>query len=346
MLTVQLRRSLFRRLFGNSIADFSCASVCLALLFNIFNPVYVQGQDLATVEWHGDDQYWQGPIIDAHSQVDPKTDLAGIVPLLDRAGVEQSLLSTRFDQSSDDILSLAKKHPARIIPMAKTKTKAFMKGKKGFPKDFNAEIKKFDFKGMAEIIMWHAAKKGVGAGKAVVGPDSPRIKPFIQTARQKGWPFIAHFEFAGMEFESERIEYMETFKVFLSENKDVPVGLIHMGQLNAEKAEKLLKAYSNLFFITSQCNPITQASSTLPWTRLFENEEFKPEWRQLIIEYPDRFVLAFDNVFSFHWEGKFYPQILFWRKALNRIPDDIAQAIAHKNARRLWKLEPAYRSQK
>jgi hypothetical protein len=289
--------------------------------------------------WYGDERYWQGPIIDAHSQVDQNTNLSKIVPLLNQAGVARAVLSTRFGQPTADILKLAARHPDRIFPAAKTKTKAFMKGHSGFPGDFYSEIKRADFRAMAEIIMWHAAKKAVGAGQATMDPDDSRVKIMMKTARQKGWPFIAHVEFAVMGFDKGR--YMKKFETFLSKNRDVPIGLIHMGQLNAKDAARLLPKHPNLFFITSHCNPVTTANSKLPWTKMFKWSKLAPAWEALILSYPDRFVLAFDNVFSFHWVGTFMPQVLVWRKALSKLPDKTAHALAHGNAERLWKLPSA-----
>ncbi|MAG97418.1 MAG: amidohydrolase family protein [Alphaproteobacteria bacterium] len=284
-------------------------------------------------------EFWQGPLIDVHSQVDQRTDLKTIVPLLDKAGVAQVVLSARFKQPSSDVIGLAQRHPERIIPAAKTKTRAFTKNSGGFPRIFKKELRSHDFGAMAEIIMWHAAKKGVGAGKAAMDPDDGRLQPFLKAARKKGWPFLAHIEFAAMDWDKER--YMKKFEAFLAANRDVPVGLIHMGQLKAADAARFLPLHANLFFITSHSNPITIKASRLPWTRMFSGQELAPRWRKLVLAYPERFVLAFDNVFHFHWEKKFLPQVKVWRRALAALPDAVAHALAHGNAERLWKLPPA-----
>jgi len=234
---------------------------------------------------------------------------------------------------------LVTRHPDRIVPAAKTKTKAFMKGWGGFPYDFYKEIKRFNFRAMAEIIMWHAAKTSVGAGKATLDPDDRRLEPLMKTARQKGWPFIAHVEFAAMG--SLKSRYMKKFKAFLSTNHDVPIGMIHMGQLDAKDAAQLLPKHPNLFFVTSHCNPVTTKTSRFPWTKMFKGEQLAMAWKELVLRFPDRFVLAFDNVFHFHWENKFLPQVLIWRKALLGLPDRVAHTLAHGNAERLWKLPPA-----
>ena len=82
------------------------------------------------------------------------------------------------------------------------------------------------------------------------------------------------------------------------------------------------------------------ASGVLPRGCALVGAEFAPEWRKLLLANPDRFVFAMDNVFSFYWKDMFLPQIEVWRKTLATVPDDVAHAVAHGNAERLWKLPP------
>ncbi len=277
---------------------------------------------------------WLGPMVDVHSQVDEDTDLSSLVPMLDSGGVSYVLLSTRFDQPSSEIHALAGKHPDRIVPAAKTKTKALMKSREGADQIFREEWQSYPYRAMAEVIMWHAAKSGVGAGQAVIEPDSPRLLPLLEASRKAKIPFMAHIEFAMLR--SGKAAYMAKFKALLDANKDVNFGLIHMGQLDAEEAEQLLSSHPNVFLITSHSNPVTYNESVLPWTRLIEGEAFAPRWRPVIERFPDRFVLAFDNVFHFQWRKSFLPQVALWRKVLNTVPDELAHRIAHGNAERLW----------
>ncbi len=57
--------------------------------------------------------------------------------------------------------------------------------------------------------------------------------------------------------------------------------------------------------------------------------------------HPDRFILAFDNVWEDNWGEYYLSQIRSWRKALGDLPPDAAHAVAHRNAERLWRLPPA-----
>jgi len=290
----------------------------------------------------GEEALWRGPMIDVHSQVDKNTDLDQIVPLMDKAGVAQVVISTRFRQPSSVIHDLAAQHPGRIIPAAKTKTRAFTKGRgpDKFPDVFYQELKSYDYRAMAEVIMWHAAKPGKGAGRSVIEADSPRLRPFVDTARQKGFPFVVHVEFGDMEM-GEKDDYMKKLEALFTANQDVSFGMIHMGQLEAEDAAKLLPRHANLFFITSHSNPVTTKASGLPWTRMIFGTKMATAWEKVVLAHPDRFVLGFDNVWASHWRDKFLPQAELWRKVLAKLPGEVAAAIAHKNAERLWKLPPA-----
>ena len=72
---------------------------------------------------------------------------------------------------------------------------------------------------------------------------------------------------------------------------------------------------------------------------MFDGEHLAADWKQLMVEHPDRFILGFDNVFTEHW-GQFYlKQIGFWREAIKELPVEVAHAFAHGNAERLWHLQ-------
>jgi hypothetical protein len=72
---------------------------------------------------------------------------------------------------------------------------------------------------------------------------------------------------------------------------------------------------------------------------MFEGESLKSEWKKLISRYPDRFIFALDNVFSFFWTPeKYLTKMDLWWKAMAELPAAQAHALAHGNAERLWKL--------
>jgi hypothetical protein len=291
-----------------------------------------------TTEMKGAD-VWRGPIIDAHSQADRGLDLARVIPDMNEGGVWNTLLAARLIRDDADVVAFAKANPARITPIAKSKIKAFLKGHSQFPAILERVLGTAQFKGISEVILWHAAK-GSKAGQAVIAPSDPRVGEFLKHSRRMNAPLILHIEFAAAG--ADKGPFMSKMEALLAANRDHPFALTHMGQLRVKDASRLIKAHPNLYFITSHANPITIAKNkSQPWTNLFSGNKLKPAWRKLVVANPDRFVLAFDNVFPDHWGSFYLKQVSLWRKALFDLPDAVAHAVAHGNAERLWNLPPA-----
>jgi hypothetical protein len=93
------------------------------------------------------------------------------------------------------------------------------------------------------------------------------------------------------------------------------------------------------YLLTSRTVDLRIENSRQPWTLMVEDDTFIPEWLILIKKYPTRFILAFDNVWDWNWDESYIDAVSSWRKALSKIPPDAAEAIAYKNAKRLWNLK-------
>ena len=65
---------------------------------------------------------YDGPLIDAHSQVDQYVDLARVIQLMNQGGVAYTILSTRGTVTPAELVSFADNHPGRIIPAVRTKS--------------------------------------------------------------------------------------------------------------------------------------------------------------------------------------------------------------------------------
>ena len=73
---------------------------------------------------------------------------------------------------------------------------------------------------------------------------------------------------------------------------------------------------------------------------MFDGDGLKTDWRALILRFPRRFILGFDNVFAEHWSDFYLSQATLWRRTLEKLPAATAHLMAHGNAERLWKLAP------
>jgi hypothetical protein len=281
----------------------------------------------------------QMPIIDAHSQVDHEVDLEDVIKLMDKGGVSRTILSTRGRVSPKKLVAFADRHPGRITPGLRTKGFAYIANRPKYYRMLKMQLRLPQFGALAEVLLYHA-QKGDLAPEISVLPEEPQAKAALEIALERKWPFIAHIEFAAAQF--DRDEFMKKFEAMAAAHPKHPFPLIHMGQLPADDVARLIGAHPNVFFMTSWSNPVAiSAAPGQPWMNLFKGWRLAPRWKKLIIRHPDRFILAFDNVFADHWGDFYLDEIAVWRKVLAELPPAVAHALAHRNAERVWRLPPA-----
>lgn len=283
------------------------------------------------------------PIIDAHSQLERKVAPERVIELMDTAGVSRTILAARRGTTVKDMKAFAARHPDRITAAVRTKGGAYQdKDLAVFQAFLAKQLKSRKFAAMAEVLIFHNIKRNkkgkVIAPEVAYPPDHEKVQAALAATLERGWPFIAHIEFVSLG--SRRDTYMAGFEAMLDAHPHHPFVLIHMGQLDSGEIARLIAAHANIFFIAAHTNPVTVKRSREPWTDMFTGEQLAPPWRALILAHPDRFILGFDNVWANHWEKLYLPQVALWRKVLADLPEDVAHALAHRNAERLWRLPP------
>ncbi len=280
------------------------------------------------------------PIIDAHNQSDQHITYGEILALMDAAGVSRVILSQRGWMNPDDLIAFAALHPDRITPAVRNKGQKMQ--------DVKKQVQTGRYGAMAEVLMWHREKKRqrvIGKGgetmappEVVMAPDHPKTLKLLKIARKHKWPFIPHIEFASAG--ADAAPFMAKLEALLRRFPGHPFVLIHMGMLPFEEVRRLIEMHPNIHFITSHSDPIAVGRFDAPFTPMFEGQGLAPRWKQLMIRHPDRFILGFDSVWAKVWRTFYFKQVRVWRQALRELPDDVAHAIAHKNAERLWNLPP------
>jgi hypothetical protein len=135
---------------------------------------------------------------------------------------------------------------------------------------------------------------------------------------------------------------MAELEKFLVARNAQMIGLMHRGQLGAADVARLLKAHANLFVVLSHSTDGYDEGieGKTGFSSIFVKGVLKPEWRELIVAQPQRFVLSFDNAFGNRWRDNMPAEVKEWRAGLAALPPAVAQAIAHTNAERIWKLPP------
>lgn len=275
------------------------------------------------------------PIIDAHSQVDHTVGLRQVIQLMDQAGVRTTILSARGRVTPEDLVSFASGFPGRIIPAVRSKGKPYEHNEREYYRLLQGQVGMEGFGAIGEVLIYHA-QKGVKAPEIVAYSRDERVQAALREALGKGWPFVAHIEFAAAG--DQRDVFMAQLKEMLAQHPDHPFVLIHMGQLDHFAVRNLIDSNDNIYFITAHTNPLTVTRQ--PWINMFDGNLLSPDWRQLMVDHPDRFILGFDNVWPEHWGQYYLDQVTLWRKAMKGFPPDVAHAFAHGNAERLWRLAP------
>lgn len=287
------------------------------------------------------------PIIDAHSQFDDNTPIEQVISFAARAGVSQILLSARGRVTTQDVLNVGLAYPTCIVPSVRTKGRGYDENRPDYYKFLDEQFREPAFTAMSELILVHAPK-GNRAPEVNVAVDTPQVKEIIRRAIAKGWPIVLHYEFRWLGRTSgaaARAARMAELKSLLNQHPQQQFALIHMAQLDPAEAGALLAEHANLVFLTSHANTLVLNESNQPWTNLFASDDLAPEWKALVLQHPDRFLLAIDNVWPEHWSDKYVRQVQLWRSALDKLPVDVAHAVAHGNAERIWKLSPAMPNQ-
>ena len=285
--------------------------------------------------------------IGAHSQVDQDVDAKTIIANMKAAGVRRTILSVRSGRKPKFVIQLSAKFPERIVPSVTTKMWGYIldskKPHKKYHKALRNQARSGRFKAMAEVLMFHSGCPKDKCPSVWVPLADRRVTSALKAAVAKGWPFIAHIEFGCLE-PSDRKAFMDAFEAMLRQHPEHPFALIHMGQLEPPAVRRLIEAHRNIHFLAAHSNPISNASGKgfKAWIEMFDGSSLKPAWRKLITDHPDRFVFALDNVWGKHWNDRDYYvyQVALWRKALGELPSAVANAVAHGNAERLWKLAP------
>jgi murein DD-endopeptidase MepM/ murein hydrolase activator NlpD len=279
------------------------------------------------------------PMIDAHSQVNARVGLDKVLAAMDEAGISRSILSGWGSRrKTREIIEAARAHPDRITPSIDLKYSKFRDGDPAALEQIRREGRSPIFGAMSEVMVLHV-QKGNRAPEIVKTLDAPSVQTALAVALARQWPLVMHIEFGYAKDLGRYESYMAALEDLLRRHPDHPFVLSHMGQLDPAAAQRLIEAHRNIYFLTSHANPIFIGRSKLPWTNMFSGDALTSDWKNLLLRYPDRFVLAFDNVYWDDWGSDYVRQVRLWRTALHGLPREVADAIAHGNAERLWRLK-------
>ncbi|MEK6709708.1 MAG: amidohydrolase family protein [Nitrospinota bacterium] len=188
-------------------------------------------------------------------------------------------------------------------------------------------------------------------------PDHPLFLLLADIAARHGVPIDFHMEAVTENSEVPRDlhgrspknpqdvpENIAAFERLLAHNPKAKIIWVHVGmdttdQRSPALTRRLLAKYPNLHL--SICTPKGQPKKN--WL-LQQGRGLNPEWKSVIMEFPDRFMIGSDSFYQTSQAIRKMPMNTPGAlRILQFLPPRVARMIAHENAARLYKLsaEPA-----
>lgn len=283
-------------------------------------------------------------LIDAHAQIDDSVDFSTAIHLMDQAGIRCVILTPVGRRTPREVVQFSRDYPGRVLPSVRTKVPAYLSNNGNLDQALRRQADTGNFGAIAELLMYHAAKRrGAAENRAletIIYPSDPRVQTALQLAIEQKWPLVVHIEFSSPGI-PDRARFMRELEAMLDAHSDEPFVLTHMGQLRSAEVLRLIEAHPNIYFLTSRSDPLIiglAGGKRQPWVNMFHADGLADDWKRLMVRYPERFALAFDNVWPEFWSDLYVQRARLWRHALSELPAGAAQSIAHGTAERLWKI--------
>ena len=234
---------------------------------------------------------------------------AAAIAILDRAGIQTAILSST---PNDGTLALFQAYPERFIPFVRPYSKtrdlaSWSDERRSWYRD--PETLPFIEKELARGIYRGIGEFHVDGDEA----DSPVIRGMVELAARRGLWLMAHSD-------ADAIEKL------LAYSPDVRILWAHTGM--GEPAARVAQLLARHPRLTAELSYRSGVSGGL-----------SPEWRELLLRFPDRFVYGSDTWVPSRWAqvGSLTSEARDW---LSSLPPAVAEAIAYRNGQRLFGPNP------
>jgi hypothetical protein len=244
------------------------------------------------------------PIFDAHIHYS-RPDWDTYTPeralsLLAQAGVRRAIVSSTPD---DGTLKLYEKSPASIVPFLRPyRTREDMSG---WPRDpavqtyVEERLKRGIYRGIGEFHL------------SASDADAPVVRRIAELAKRDGLFLQAHVDDV-------------TVEKLLTLYPDVRILWAHAGMsASAATVGRLLDRYPKLWVELALRSDVAPAGT------------LAPDWRELFLRHPDRFLVGTDTWVTSRWE-QIRDSMRAVQDWLGQLPPAVAEQIAHGNGERLF----------
>jgi predicted TIM-barrel fold metal-dependent hydrolase len=209
---------------------------------------------------------------------------------------------------------------------------------------------------LGEVTAHHVSMKAMGPqhGYESVPADHPLLLMLVDIAAQADLPVDFHFDLVPEDMERPDLPIfndktpmslegnLASFERLLAHNPKAIVIWAHAGTdplrtRNIEIQRRLLRKYPNLMMSLR----LAGKGNVSPVIALDSDTRFKPVWVELFKEFPDRFVLGsdyFHGPLNAPGRGPEEAALSNYQTALKKLPREVGEALAYRNAMRIFKL--------
>lgn len=289
----------------------------------------------------GEAALYDGPLFDAMSQIDESVDMDMAMSRARKAGVGKIALFARslrvLGQNEQALIDLARRNPDLIVLGAPK----YFQHDRDIGRDFVRStlngIREHGYRFVGEILYTHADKssgKQHDSGERYTNPLLPGTEALLKGLASLGVPLMTHFEPYAPERDFPR--FHQLYESWPDQIFVVP----HMGFCSPAQVEEFMSRHPNVWMtISKKPKPMSDFSSgdklSAAGSPLLESMALRPEWRELLIRYQDRLLMATDAHMRLLWES-YQDEMLMQRVVLGQLPRAVAEKIAYLNAERLY----------
>jgi predicted TIM-barrel fold metal-dependent hydrolase len=236
---------------------------------------------------------------------------------------------------------LNERYPDRIVPTTVSGDgKLWHSTEEGFLDRLATAVRSGRYFAMGEFEARHYYAGPSTSPDAHTRVDSEAMKVVFELSKEKNIPFLLHHE--------AEDKLLPELELMLERYPEAKVIWCHVGRnrnpntwkkfRKTEAVREFLKKYPNLYFNFLASPPGTIFSGYVEgimYKMSFKGVTLDPQWKKVIEEFPDRFVLGSD-VAPLRFEG-WYDRVFndYRNIILQGVRKDVAEMIAYKNA---WKL--------
>jgi predicted TIM-barrel fold metal-dependent hydrolase len=193
---------------------------------------------------------------------------------------------------------------------------------------------------IGELLFAHADKvhgEQTLEGERYVAPDGKNVQRLISAVEQRHVPVMLHWEVYDWDRD------WPAFHALYARFPAVTFIWPHAGRASHEQVATAVSSHANVMVTLSKKEHRARSLSSEEKAEMLgegvidDCGRLLSEWRELFTRYPERFMFATDAHKSFRW-AKYEAIVEQWRLILGQLPEPLAQALAWRNAERVYGL--------